>query len=409
MKTKSFLLAFAALAILCGMVGAQYDNSLSMVNLSVSPNPVMAGGNATIRFQLYNSYEDWLYGTSLQPSGSYPLLNVSPLSSNTVGRLDPGVNQNYYNYTIQIPNTTPSGVYTVNFAAKYFVYAAQGTETASTLMPVSFYVNNKPAIKVVASSPQPAALYSGYNQTMDLQIENTGYGTARNVSVTVRGEDGINILSSVSTFFISNLTQGSSVSEPLLISAQNIGQTGMIVSIAYYSSQLQQRFNSVQDINLSVAPSAQFTVGSANSGVNVGATDMPVHFEITNNGTSDARELELSLETTYPITPVASTAYISDLLPGASANLTFLVNVDTSGVPGNYPVTLFEQWKQPNGASNQQFSGSNNYFVSVVGSSSGVSRVEIGAVVVVIIIVAAVLLYRTRLSKKAKTSKKQSK
>jgi hypothetical protein len=70
-------LAFAAVAILSGMVGAQYDGSLSMVNLSVSPNPIMAGGNATIRFQLYNAYESWLYGTSLQPSSSYPI-STSP-------------------------------------------------------------------------------------------------------------------------------------------------------------------------------------------------------------------------------------------------------------------------------------------------------------------------------------------
>ena len=185
MKTKSFLLAFAALAILSGMVGAQYDNALSMVNLSVSPNPVVAGGNATIRFQLYNAYGEWFYGTNLQPSGSYPLLNVSPLSSYTVGQLNPGLNQKYYNYTIKIPDTTPSGVYTITFTSKYFVYAATGTQIASSPMPVSFYVDNKPAIKVVVSNPQPAALYSGYNQTVNLLIENTGYGTARNVSVAI--------------------------------------------------------------------------------------------------------------------------------------------------------------------------------------------------------------------------------
>jgi hypothetical protein len=289
------------------------------------------------------------------------------------------------------------------------VYAATGTEIASTVMPVSFYVNNKPAITVVASSPQPAALYSGYNQTINLIIENTGYGTARNVSVAVRGGKGINILSSVSAFFISNLTRGSSVSEPLLISAQNVSQTGMVANITYYSSQLQQRFSSIQNINLSVAPAAQFTIGSTSSGVTVGATDVPVHFKVTNSGTSDASEVQLSLQTTYPITPVASTAYISNLPPGASENLTFLVNVDSSGVPGNYPVTLFEQWKQPNGASNQQFSGSNNYFVPVVGASYGVSMVEIEAVVVLIVLVVVVAyIYRAR-SKKAKTSKKQSK
>jgi hypothetical protein len=92
---------------------------------------------------------------------------------------------------------------------------------------------------------------------------------------------------------------------------------------------------------------------------------VPVQLRVTNNGTSAAEQLQLSLQTTYPITPVASTAYVSDLQPGSSTNVTFLVSVDTAGVPGNYPVTLYEQWKQPNGATNQQFSGSSNYFVTV--------------------------------------------
>ena len=104
-----------------------------------------------------------------------------------------------------------------------------------------------------------------------------------------------------------------------------------------------------------MAPAAQFTIGSANSGVKVGATDVPVQLRITNNGTSAADQLQLSLQTTYPVTPIASTAYVSDLQPGSSTNVTFLISVDTAGVPGNYPVTLYEQWKQPNGATNQQF------------------------------------------------------
>jgi hypothetical protein len=412
MRTKTFLLAFAAFAILSGIVGAQYDNSLSMVNLSVSPNPVMAGGNVTIRFQLYNAYESWLYGTSLQPSGSYPILNVSPLGSTVVGQLNPGLDPKYYNYTINVANTTPSGTYTVNFDANYFVYAALGTETASTMMPVTFYVNNKPEIEVVASSPQPSALYTGYNQTVDLMIENIGYGTARNVTVTIGSGQGINILSSVRSFFISNLTHGTSMTEPILISAKNLSRTYLTANTTYYSSRFQQRFSGSQNVNLSVAPSAQFTIGSTNSEEKVGATDVPVQFRLPNNGTTAAEQVQLTLQTTYPITPVASTAYVSDLQPGASTNVTFLVSVDTAGVPGNYPVTLYEQWKQPNGGTNQQFSGSNNYFVTVINGAAGGSTIEIVAAVIVIAIIVVVIARRRMAgsaSKKAAAQKKEDK
>ena len=402
MNTKTILLAFAALTLLSGVAMAQYDSSLSMVNMSVSPNPVVAGGNVLIMFQLYNAYDNWLYGTSIQPTGSYPLLNVSPISSYVAGQLDPGVNSRYYNYTIEVPKTTPSGTYTIDFTAKYFVYAATGTEVASSSMPVSFYVYNKPAITVTAATTGTTVLYVGHNQTINLVVQNTGYGTARNVTVYVTSGSGLNILSPIRSFFISNLTQGSSVDEPITVSAEGTSGTNLITNIAYYSSDLQQRYSNIQSVNLSVAPSAQFNLDSVSS-IGVDVTDVPVHFVITNNGTTSALDLQLSMQSAYPITPVASSAYVPELSPGQSANVTFLVSVDSSGVPGNYPVTLFEQWKQPDGATNQQFTGLSNYFIPVVGSQGGTSSLEL-ELAVVVILVAVFAIYSNRKRHKVKST-----
>jgi hypothetical protein len=393
--------------MLVSLVGAQsvYDNALSLSNVTVSPNSVVAGGSVTMRFQLYNSYDGWIYNTNLEPSGSYPILNASPLNNYVVGQMVSGTNPKYYNYTFTIPNTISSGVYTINFVATYFVYGPTGTVIGSSSLPVSFFVQNKPEIKVVASNPQPATLYAGHNQTLALLIQNTGYGTARNVSMSVTGEQGASILSSVTSFFVSNLTQGSTVSEPLLVSAQSINHPYLLANVTYYSSTFRQRFSSVQRINLSVAPSAQFAISLIGSNLKIGAADVPVYFKVTNTGTTNASELQLSLETSYPITPVASTAYVSDLPPGESANLTFLVDVDSSGVPGNYPVTLDEQWRQPNGAVDQQFSGSNNYYAAVYTSAPGSALIEY-AIVAVVIIVAAVLILRRRAKSGGKPAKK---
>ncbi len=407
MKTMYFLLAFASLAILSNMAGAAYNSTVSMVNLSVSPNPVVAGSNVSISFQLNNAYQGTVYSATLQPTGSYPIVNVTPLKGRVIGALNQGLNPHVYNYSIHIPNTTPSGVYTITFVSEYFIYAATGTETATTQMPVSFFVSNKPDIKVVASSPSPAALYSGYNQTVNLVVENIGYGTARNITVDVKGGNGINILSSVDSFFISNLTQGSSVSEPILVSAQNISQTSLVAGITYYSARLSQKFSSTQTVNLSVAPAAQFAIGSLGSGIGIGTTDVPIRFRVTNTGTSAAKDLQLTLETSYPISPVASTAYVGDLSPGYSSNVTFLVTTDSAGVPGNYPVTLTEQWEQPNGAVNQQFSGSTNYFVPVGQTSGSSTTTYIGIGVVIIVVIVAAVVYRRRKAKGAARKKKE--
>ncbi len=389
MKTKLILL-FSAMLVLSGTVTA--SNALTMANLTISPNPVVAGGHVAVKFRLYNSYGFWLYSMALQASGSYPLINFSPASGYQIGQLNPGLNLTYFNYSFSIPNTTPAGVYTIYFNATYYAIGSAGAALGTSSMPVTFFVQNKPAIKITASSPQPSALYSGYNQSLQLVIQNNGYGTARNVSVEIAPVQGLTILSSVTSFFIPNLTRGSSVSEPILVAAQGAGQAGIAASATYYSSTLSQRYSSYQRVNLSVAPSAQFTVVSQSGSPGIGATDVPVKYQITNTGTSGAQQVRLSLQTSYPVTPVASTYYISDLQPGASANVTFLVNVDSSGAAGSYPVTLYEQWKQPNGAVNQQFSGSNNYSIAVGGASNSIPLI-IGAIIVVI---AAAAAYRWR-------------
>ena len=406
MKMQTIFLALAIMAVMSGVASAQYANSVSLTNVSVSPNPVVAGGNATIRFQLYNTYNYWLYGTTLQPTGSYPLLNVSPLNSHPIGQLDPGLNAKYYNYTIEIPNTTPSGTYTLTFTATYMLYSTQATEIASSSMPVSFYVQGKPAITVQATNPQPSTLYTGYNQTLSLSIQNTGYGTARNVSVTLSGSRGLNILSSVKSFFISNLTRGSEQVEPILISANGTDNPYLIVNTTYYSARLNKRFTSTQRINVSVAPSAQFAIISEGQSPGIGATDVPVNFRITNTGTSPADQVQLNLETPYPITPIASSAYVNELQPGASTNVTFLVSIDTAGVPGNYPITLYEQWKQPSGSVNQQFTGSNNYFIAVGEANSAASAYETYVIVLIVIIIIIAMVMRRRSGKSKAKAKK---
>ncbi|VVB76621.1 Uncharacterised protein [uncultured archaeon] len=387
MKIEKYgIMLVLTLSLVMGVAHAAsaLDGALSLSNLTVSPNPIVAGGNVTIQFQLYNSYSGGVSHASLDTFGSYPIFNASPQRSQNVGYVQAGLNPTRYTYTFSVSSTVPSGMYKVFFNSTYDALGSQEVVAFSS-MPVSFYVQNKPSVKVVASGPQPAALYSGYNQTVGLMVQNTGYGTARNVSVRVYGGQGISLLSSVTTFFISNLTQGSSVIEPVLVSATNVGTATLFANVSYYSSSLNQRFYGVDAVNLSTAPAAQFGITGETSALVPGSTNQPVTLTIRNQGTTEAQQVQLSMQSTYPVTPIASTFYVSDLQPGASANVTFLVNIDTQGAAGTYPISVYEQWKQPNGATSQQFSGSNNYFILVnsPGGLDGTSYVIVAAVAIV--------------------------
>ncbi len=391
----SFALGFV---LISGLAAAQ-NSATSFANVSVTPNPVIAGGNVTVRFQLYNSQNFYLFDVNLQPTGGYPLFNFSPLSSYHAGIMNAGLNNEYFNYTFHIPNYTQSGTYTINFVATYSVLGSTGGEVGTSTMPLSFYVQNRPVIKTSFASTA-TALYSGSNQTLTLDVENTGYGVARNISVVLKAGNGISLQSPVTKFFIANLSQNKTATEQILVAAKNASTANITANVTYYSSNFNNKFSSSQNLSLSVAPSAKFTVVSESSSVMPGSTDMPVVFTILNSGNSEADGVSLSLQTTYPITPVAGTYYISKLLPGESANVTFLVSADSAGIPGNYPVTIYEQWKQPNAAVNQLFESSSNYQTAVVNYGGNETLEEIAILVILALIAVFVAKKRNMLHKK---------
>jgi hypothetical protein len=187
--------------------------------------------------------------------------------------------------------------------------------------------------------------------------------------------------------------------------AANMSTLSLPVSFRYYSSNYAQNISTLQEIRLNVQNSAVFNITSVSGGLAPGVAYEPVTFVIKNVGNEEADQISLSLQTTFPITPVNPNIYINSLAPGRSTNATFYVGVDPSGRAGSYPITVFEQWRQSNGAANQEFSGSVAYYATVGSSSDGISNYAIIVVVVVIIAIAGVVVYRTRKRKKAPKGK----
>jgi hypothetical protein len=324
---------------------------------------------------------------------------VSGLSSLSIAELDSGSALDADITYRMVGNATISeGFYKMPVLVSYT--SDQNITYSKTLNLTSSIVVNKPNVIVRLSNPQPQSLYLGRNQSATMEIENIGTGSAKNVSVTLRSSPCITLLSSISSFFINDLASGEISTEPVLISANGAVGCSLNADISYYPSSYQSLISKTQVLNLSIAPAAQFSVlaQTSTSASGPGATAVPVTFRIQNTGTSEAEQIQLSLQTTYPVTPVASTAYLSSLKPGDIAEATFIVSIDSQGVPGNYPIMIYEQWKQPNGAVNQQFSGSNTYFVHVMSAASN-NLLIVGVLVVVAVVAAAAYKYTKKMKK----------
>ena len=296
-----------------------------------------------------------------------------------------------------------NGTYSLPLRAVY--YSDEGQRYESTInQSISVRIQN-PNIVVTILSADPQTLYSGYNQSLLLNIQNIGLGNANNVTVDTSSGSGINLLSSIHDFFIGSLAAGQSQTETLLISAGNYtgGQSSINADISYYSDNYHFLFSKHQAINVSIAPSSIFEISGGSYTVVPGDTSVPIRFTITNNGNVEAQQVQLSFQSSYPVTPVTSSAYIQSLMPGQSANMTFLVSIDSHGTAGSYPVTIYESWRQPNGAVQQSYTGSNNYYLSVSQSAGGSGAITY--VIYAVVIVAIVLVAYRRLSKRGAKKK----
>lgn len=522
-------LAFALLLAAPAAQVTTVDNLLSLSQLTVSPNPVIAGSNVTISFGLFNSYSDSLSNVNLALEANNQILNVSPSSSYIVASVGSGVygglGYDVFTYKFHIPSTLSSGLYTIDVVANYeapisasqnmpgtstmpitmYIYGLPhisfnvvpltalvpgsmfdfqlstvntGTDTASNVTvslvssrtfnlsgQTSFSLGNivpgqsaqssitaivasnisagphdlaigvtyrtastnysyveqvpisistgSPSIALSIASASPQLLYSGSNQTLSLLVQNIGTGTAKNLTVSFRGSSHISVQSSAASFLISSLAPGASVDETVVVSSNSTSSNlsnYIDANVSYYNSnyQLQSRVNKTVAIN--VAPSAVFQIESVNDSLYPGGAYLPIVLTIKNVGNQAAQQATLSLQSIYPITPVAGNAYISYLAPGNETNVTFYVNVDQNGLKGQYLLTMYEQWRQSNTGVNQAFSGSNNYYAVVYkGASSGGTDFTPYIVAAAVVIIAFVVVMRLRKRGKVKVKPAKAK
>ncbi|MGC8676136.1 MAG: hypothetical protein ACP5T3_01285 [Candidatus Micrarchaeia archaeon] len=370
--------------------------------INVLPSQITPGGLFSAELLVMNAG----YGTAR--AISVKLLNstgfsVSGSSTLSVGTLQQGAEQeeqaSYY-----VSRNASAGEHELRFLVNY---TTSTNKTYSEIANASVDVLvTQPSIKVSAQGAMPETLYNGYNQTLSLLVQNVGSGTAKNVSISILPGNGTQVLSSASTFFIGSLMPGASTQVSVLVSANsNASNASLIAKATYYSANYANKYSELQALNLTLAPSAQFEVVSEKSELVPGATDVPLTFTLRNTGNEYATNVQFSLQSVYPITPIASTYYLASLAPGSEANVTFLASADTQAVPGNYPVTIYEQWKQPNGAANQEYTGATSYFaeVSAYSGSSG-AYAGIG-ILVVIAIIAAYAANKRRTRKKGKQAR----
>ncbi len=405
------LSAFAVISMLFGVAAAQSTNvatgSLSIQGLTVSPTPVTAGDNITISFNLFNSYSQSLSDISLWVSAQNPIINVSPAYSTYISGIGTGqyggVVANRFTYELHIPSTLPAGDYEIDVIANY--QTTEGVSTgisAQSVMPIYIYVYGKPQVSL---NVYPTGnIVPGEDFTAALTAVNSGTDLARNVTVQLLNStyfkpDGADV------FSFGILGSGSSASSTATIfTDQNVtGGLNYVDARVSYTTNEGAYVSNIVQVPLNVLQNtAKFIVTNVSGKVQAGATYAPVTFTVQNTGNEEATDVEFSLQTIYPVTPVNPDVFLASIGPGQSANLTFYVQGNSNGNTGEYPVTLYAQWNQPNGATNQQFSGSANYYVAVEGKVGLFTAANDDYFIIAAVVIVALIAMRVAIAKARK-------
>ncbi len=286
-----------------------------------------------------------------------------------------------------------------NYLSAGVSYTAQEGNYINTTIkvPIDILLNN-PQIVTSIVGASPPQLYPGANQTLTVLIQNVGSGQANNLTVNFLNGNGISVSGAASSFFIGSLAAGAQATQTIFISASSsfgLDSASLPVQYKYSYENYQGNVVANQSVVVNLVKSAIFNVTSSNGAVFPGGTYQKVAFVVKNTGNEAAQEITFSLQSTYPLTPANPDFYIQSLAPGQSANVIFYVDTNSNGAPGAYPVTLYEQWRQPNGYTTQSFSSSSDYYVQV-SNSSGISGPDGVIIVVAVAAAVAFMLYRNR-------------
>jgi hypothetical protein len=360
----------------------------------------------------------------LTNTGTAPIYNISISLNNSkyfeilgAQRFSIGVLQ--AGQSIELPTSIMPALNITNGTYSLYAYSnyttEQGNVTNTVLeSPISIIIN-KPNIIVSTMTGMPPSLYPGTNQTLNLLIQNIGTGDAKNVSITFSSTNAIN-LGSTSKFFIADIPAGGSISAELFINAnKNDYLTAYKIPehISYLSANYKNKINVNTSLNISVSPGAVLNITNEYSNLSAGSSYEPITLKIKNIGNEPAQQIALALQSIYPITPIDSNQYLANLNPGESINVTFYVSVDTSGNPGNYPISLYAQWSQPNGNTKEEYYSTINYYVVVEGAANYSSNNNISLIIYVLvlalIVIAIYYLYKKRIRRTKKHDKENSK
>ncbi len=354
------LVTFACIFSAAAMAQSSGDNALSIASLKVTPQPLVAGSNATLVFQLYNSYSSSLNNVNIQVTAANPVINVSPSSSTLVSSIGTGLYgggigySNFY-YTFHIPSTLQAGEYTLDVVANYQTPqpTSQGTTSlpAESIMPINLYVYGNPQINITASSQ--SQIIPGVQSPIQITVLNGGTDKAYNLTVAIESSNSFKVVGP-NVFNIGSLASGAQqIITPSLQPSSSISNgTYYVNAVVSYTTAYNTKVKKNMSIPLDVvinSPNIVVSIENANpQNIYIGS-NQTLTLSIQNIGLGEAKNVSVNFMSAGGIaTGSASNFFFGSIAPGTSQTESLFIKANQSSVQQNYSIPILINYSDSN-------------------------------------------------------------
>ena len=313
--------------------------SASIVSQGVEP-----GVKSIITLLLINDGTDTAKAAKIELSPT-DIFEILGTSSNYIGDIEPAKSVQA-SFTIRAKENAPSKKHELPVMLDYTNKYGKGFDYSSKVpIMVSVY---EPSLEVSISdaTSRPRA---GDDAAIVLQVRNKGDGLAKNVVLDVTSAGPVEVKWPTNKITIGDIAGGGKATATVNVKVQE-GASEQEVSLparlTFSSSNKQQSYDIPSIISIGLERSANFIVVNSKSELRSNELWKEVVFSVKNTGNVPAKEIKISLNTQYPITPSGKDQYMPLLAPGESMDVAFHVDTDSKAVPQAYPVDLYFQWKE---------------------------------------------------------------
>jgi hypothetical protein len=249
-------------------------------------------------------------------------------------------------FTVRIKTDAPAGTYHLPLMLNYsYLYSADqyaidtmeyryNTENITIAIPLSI----KPDVSIDVVSARPEHLNAGTDGYIFMKIKNTGFEDgAKSIVILSRNADSP-IVPVDSSVYIGDFPANSTVDcrYKVSVSGDAENQTYPVDVAVVYENRDGDLVTSRKDtVGLPVGGKTDFAIVSMPAEMNPGNRKI-VSVEYQNTGDTTVYSAQARISAVDPFTSNDDIAYIGDLMPGDSKNITYTISVDRSATIKQY-------------------------------------------------------------------------